>query len=272
MTHNRRFFRVLNFFPAIPLLVVASSGTSLADTVYLKNGAWIDGIVRTRSTEVIQVDIGSIGKLEIPFEEVYRIEKNSRTGSMESLSVAGRVLEVEVDPTKKDEEGDDDDDNGDDDDHANDGRPLGDSLLGEEEEIDPKLKARIEKLVSDLERKKSRYRVRAERHLKAVGPPAAPFLVPLAKSRSDLVRISVFRLFHSFGEDGVIEECIEALVDSNEYVRDYAHRVLKRVTGEKFGYKPLASPRRRESAQKKWKKWWAEEKELLAELEATAGE
>ena len=71
------------------------------------------------------------------------------------------------------------------------------------------------------------------------------------------------RLFYAFGDDRVIEPCIGRLVDSNEYVRDYAHKALVRVTGEGFGYRARATPRRRELAQRKWKAWWAkEEKEL----------
>lgn len=260
------FAGLLGVFPA--LLV--------ADTVYLKNGAWIDGIVRTRSAEVIQVDIGNIGRMEIPLEEVYEIEKNSRTGSSMFLSVEGREVDVAIDPEGEDadveEEGGDDESEGDDEEGDQEGEGEdekgGEAYEIEAEPIDPELKERIEKLVYDLQRQKSRYRVRAERHLKAVGPPAIPFLVPLADHEGELVRIAVFRLFHSFGDDRVIDSCIEGLVDTNEYVRDYAYRALQRITKEDFGYKPFSSPRRRDTAKRKWARWWEEEKAILQELQA----
>ena len=52
-----------------------------ADTVYLKNGAYIDGIVTARSETLLTITIGQIGKLEVAMEDVIRVEKNSRTGS-----------------------------------------------------------------------------------------------------------------------------------------------------------------------------------------------
>ena len=70
------------------------------------------------------------------------------------------------------------------------------------------------------------------------------------------------------GDESVIEACIEALTDSNEFVRDFAGKTLERVTHEDFGYQPEASPRRREQAQEKWRKWWASEKD---ELEKSRG-
>ncbi|MGH9361505.1 MAG: HEAT repeat domain-containing protein, partial [Thermoanaerobaculia bacterium] len=131
-------------------------------------------------------------------------------------------------------------------------------------EIDPELKQRIEELIEELKRQKPRNRVQAERHLEAIGQPAIPFLIPVAKNKSDLVRIAVLRLFHSFGDDQVIEVAIEGLLDDNEYVRDYANRTLKRVSGEDFGFQPNASPRRREVAQRKWLERWDKEKKLHA--------
>ena len=256
------------------ILLLGVSTLVVADTVYLKNGAWIDGIVRTRNSEVIQLDIGRIGKMEIPLEEVYEIEKNSRTGSDAVLSVEGRELEVAVGQPKDGKKSSGkksgktpDVEDEDEDDRQDDKAGKADGLEEEESWIDPELKKRIDGLVADLKRQKSKFRVRAQRHLRAVGPPAIPFLVPLAEDNSELVRVSVFRLFHALGDDTVIEVCIEALVDSNEYVRDFSHRALRRITGENFGYKPFASPRRREGVYKKWKKWWDEEQALLDEIQ-----
>jgi len=52
-----------------------------ADTVYLKNGAWIDGTVRARDEQIVEVQIGEVGKIEIKVEDIYEIEKNNRTGA-----------------------------------------------------------------------------------------------------------------------------------------------------------------------------------------------
>lgn len=292
-----RFTQAL-LLPGILTVAVLLAGPRSveADTVYLKNGNWIDGTVGYRSDVWIELQVGDIGRMKIALEDIYLIEKNKRTGGEAILKgyVGGQGQKEEVDPDDvegSDEESDDDGpssgkedgdessrtsdpDEGDPGDSGSDAEPGEDDLEearallgGEEEEISPELKKKIEGLVQDLQRQKSRYRVRAERQLKAVGRPAIPYLVPVLRKRdksSDLTRIAVMRLFHSFGDDRVIEPCIDSLNDRNEYVRQYANKALIRITGENFGFQPSASPRRRELVQKKWAKWWKSELEELA--------
>ena len=66
-----------SLIPCISCLLAASLE---ADTVYLKNGSWIDGRVRARNQKVVEIEIGKIGKMEINADEIYEIEKNRRTG------------------------------------------------------------------------------------------------------------------------------------------------------------------------------------------------
>jgi hypothetical protein len=305
---NRRFP------PLAWILIAVSISVDVgADTVYLKNGSWIDGIVKTRSEERILVEIGDLGKIEIPLGDVYKVEKNSRTGGTKRVSVEGRELDVDVGkpsgsaPDSGSEssasgapvdaevaqlrskgstaggpegtrspaptDGDVADSPG--------SAPVspaasgssadrsgsGDTGSSSHPPIDPELASRIAELIEELQRDKAKFRVRAERHLKAVGPPAIPALLEQRNHRSELVRVAVFRLFESFGDERVIEACIEGLTDGNEYVRDYAHRALQRLTQEDFGYRPFASPRQRESRAEKWSDWWAKEKAALEALQ-----
>jgi hypothetical protein len=269
--------------PVFMLGTVLASGDFLpADTVFLKNGSWIDGIVKARDADRVLVEIGNIGTLEIRLEDIYEIEKNSRSGGEILVPVDGRKLDVNVRPVEakgsRTKGGSD----------AAQGAPPGrkpgavappeapeepDEEPREEasaSDADPALKERIAALTKDLVRQQSRYRVRAERLLKAIGPPAIPDLLLLAKHESDLVRVSVFRLFNAFGDERVIDACIDALLDPNEFVRDNAHRALTRITHEDFGFQPLANPRRREHDQQKWRRWWREEKALAEELSEKA--
>jgi hypothetical protein len=268
---------------AVALVCLGLLATPLvADTVYLKNGAWIDGMVRARNDTVATIEIGSIGKLEIAVADIHEIEKNNRTGEDYNVPTDGRQLELadvalgdktqdQNEPkkaattTEKDDDASEDEGGQDEDDDAKWEPPS-------EEEIDPKLKKRIEELVEDLDRDKSRYRVRAERHLKAIGPPCVPYILRLATNERGLTRIAVFRLFYEFGDERVLESCIEGLLDTSEYVRSNAKKALRRITQRDFGYSPSSSPRRRELAQKKWAKWWDEEqKELAAIKKLSAG-
>ncbi len=248
-------------------LALVTAAPATADTIFLKNGALIDGQITHRTDHSIVLQIGDVGQVEIPREEIYLIEKNKRTGGEVLKSAVDTKSRVELvkQQERKDQSG-----------AVLDRLPVADGdtgtmidapMIGEEEEsIDPELKKRIERLVEDLDNQQRRYRVRAERHLKAIGRPSIPYLVPLAKSKRDLTRVAVMRLFYAFGDDRAIEPSVDALLDVNEYVRDYANKTLIRITGEDFGFVAQATPRRRELAQRKWKKWWETERK---ELEAT---
>jgi len=306
----------------LSLAVLFPASTAFADTVYLKNGEWIDGMVSLKTNTFVELQIGDIGKIELGLDEIHSIEKNSRTG--------GKTVEPYVEPRGRTEvigekgkgAGKGESEKGDsrdqakrpdkksaekaadktgekatdkagekpagksggsakEDEEAGDenagGKEAADKAAKEKKDaeeaaalakkvnIDPELKKRIEDLVAELQREKARNRVQAERHLEAIGPPAIPFLIPIARSSNDLTRVAVMRLFHSFGDQQVIEVTLQGLLDENEYVRDYSNQTLKRITGEDFKYLPSASPRRREAAHQKWTEWWENEKKSMAE-------
>jgi hypothetical protein len=272
---------------ALLLAGIGCGGYLEADTVFLKNGSLIDGIVTHRDQDSILLQIGSIGKLEIPLAEVYLIEKNKRIGGellKSSVDVEGKIELV------KGVKGSDSADGaskkaaskdapaavkkpkpaaetpGGDSEEVDESSPLTDDPVADDEKkVDADLKERIDALVVDLESENRKFRIRAERHLKAIGRPAIPSLIPLAKSKKDLTRVAVMRLFHGFGDERVIGVCLEGLNDINEYVRDHSNRALVRITGEDFGFQSNAPPRRREQAQAKWLKWWTDEQKALDE-------
>ena len=253
-----------------------------ADTIFLKNGEFIDGIVSRKTDSFVELQIGDIGKVDIPRDEIYSIEKNTRTGVHAGAKGATDdeknrqvVREIKEDlkggkPGAKPEESPPGKE-------ATPVRETSEPRSGEPDpdadsdappstpakKLDPELEERIAKLIRDLERDRSRNRTQAERHLAAIGPPALPALLKLTGSANDLTRIAVLRLFHEFGDEQVIDACIASLLDDNEFVREYANKTLKRVTGEDFKYQPNASPRRRESAQAKWRDWWKADQEQV---------
>jgi hypothetical protein len=254
---------------------------ALADTVYLKNGAWIDGVAIQRDDAVL-VRIGEIGRVELELDDVYAIERNSLTGS-ETTAAAVQARGVEITPQKVDQEdpgaadesaprdGPDEAKSGEKRDAGNEGASSSKSQAAGDAEVEaiaPELKALIEKHVADLKRDQAKFRVRAERHLKRVGTVAIPFLIPLVRDGGEQTRVAVMRLFLGFGDERVVDPCIGALLDSNEYVRDFAQQTLRRVTLENFGFHANASPRRRRFAQQKWAKWWRAEQKELEEVRA----
>ena len=264
------------------LLIVA--GEVRADTVHLKNGAYIDGIVTARNDRVIMITIGRIGKLEISVDDVSRVEKNSRTGARDRVPVDSRSLAVSL-PTWNERPEDADNE-------AAESEELGDDDLGEaedeeaedaseseevaddsdssnsvdkkekEEELEPKVKEEIEQAAKDLQRQRSQFRWRAERKLRAIGKPAVPFLVPLAAAENELTRTIVMRFFSEYADDDteVIEACLDTLGDDSVYVRGYAVQALRRLTKQNFGFRPKSSSRARARGRENWSIWWKVEK------------
>jgi len=269
--------------------VLAATMSAHGDTVYLKNGAYIDGMVKARTAQTIDIEIGKIGKLEIPVSDVDAVEKNGRTGDGHVIDRQGRPADPRVAALIKEKEAGAADKKSAAD--AKDGTPAKDSKTepdadtkaeeagadeeeAEEEEpekpkepdIAPALKAKILQHVEDLKRQKAQFRTRAERHLRAIGAPALPYLYPITTHELEVTRIAAMRLISDLGDETSIETCLDRLLDPSEFVRDLANRTLERVTQESFGFQASANPRRREMAYAKWRKWWEAEK---AELSAT---
>jgi len=67
--------------PLLVLALLAFTGSGVhGDTVYLKNGSSIDGVFIGKHEGHVILQIGNLGKMEFPEEEVLTIEKNARTG------------------------------------------------------------------------------------------------------------------------------------------------------------------------------------------------
>jgi len=269
--------RPMSFILTVALVFpfVTTSGLR-ADTVFLKNGAYIDGIVTTRSEKSILISIGSIGKIEIETEIISHIEKNSRTGSRERVPVDSRELELPESLRSRQEEGgadasqqDTENEASGSEDEESEGQAVDEERTSvkdddEAEALDPKLREEIEQAIRDLERQKSKYRWRAERKLRSIGEPAVPFLLPLARSPSELTRTIVMRFFAEYADgsdDEIMEAILSGLDDDKPYVRNYAVHALRRITGRGFNFRATGSSSRRYAAREKWGLWWEAEKE-----------
>src|SRR6266542_6568453 len=76
-------------------VILVPASTAFGDTVYLRNGEWIDGMVSLKTNTFVELQIGEIGKIELSLDEIHSIEKNSRTG--------GKSVEPYVEPKGKTE-------------------------------------------------------------------------------------------------------------------------------------------------------------------------
>ena len=118
------------------------------------------------------------------------------------------------------------------------------------------LKTQITTAVEELARWRSRNRVRAENHLRAIGPPAIPFLRGAAADPFELTRRAALRIVRDVADPEGIPIAIGALLDSDDMVRETALEALQTMTREDLGYNPYDTPRRRLSAYGRWQDWW----------------
>lgn len=247
----------------IPLLVSVAlvfatlGATTFADTVYLRNGSSIDGVVLGKHEGQVIIQIGNLGRMEIPEKDVETIEKNARTGPVNPDRGEKRkddsVKELEK---KKDREG-----------KANKG--VREATV--EDTIPKELEKEIQELVYDLTRQRSSTRTRAERKLSEIGKPAVSYVRAVTTHASDLTRIAAFRILKKTPLVESTEAAIVGLTDEERFVRKLAWETLQEITGENwvFPWDDSASDREREKAKVKWDAWWQVEK---ARLEKEAAE
>ena len=236
-------------------------GTARADTVYLRNGSTIDGMVVGRKEGLVLLQIGNLGRMEIPEKDIEQIEKNARTGYVDPKR------NVDKDKLEENLTGDRDKDSD----------KKGDTSGGknppvEKEEVptlDPDTEEKVKAWVYDLTRQRSAHRVRAERRLTALGSPVVPHLLPVARHPADFTRIAVFRMFKKIGDDRVIDACLAALEDENRFVRKMAWESLRKLSGRRyfFPWNDDATDRQRTKAIQRWREWWEKEQERRAEEE-----
>lgn len=242
---------------------VAPAARVHADTVFLKNGAAIDGIMVGKKAGVLLLQIGNLGRMEIPEKDIKHVEKNTRTGYVDPRR-STRKKKIGEQPVDDDPEGPE--------------RPG--RLESDETPLDEETKKRVKSWVYDLTRQKIAHRVRAERRLTAIGSQVIPHVLPIANHPSELTRIAAFRIFKNVAKVGdarVIEPCLEALEDEKRFVRKMAWETLRKVSQKRFRFPwdDDNTERQRERGRKRWQGWWEKEqkrREAAAKSEKAARE
>ena len=154
------------------------------------------------------------------------------------------------------------------------------SLLNPQE-LTPKDKARIKKLIAALGHDDWRVREKATVDLSGLGPEALPLVQAAAKSKDHEVVIRTGRIVEAIeartGDPGdklapvidvltagrdkrLVGMLIELLGHASVGARYAAEYGLRRITGKAFGYNAYGDVGRRADALEKWRKWWKESK------------
>ncbi len=238
--------------------VLTIATVTFADTLYLKNGAAIDGIVTGRHDGNIVLNIGNVGTIKIPIPEVERVEKNARTGYLDpnrGKKESRPKLLPEVEKAEEEQKrAEKDKKDGSDKDKSK-------SKAETTDKLDPEVEKKIRELAFELTRQRTQNRVRAERKLREYGDLALPELLKLTDHEFVRTRAAVFRLFSETKDFRVVDPSVRALEDSDRFVRKLAWETLKNVSGKKYSFPWDGSERQRLAAGKKWVDWYLEEKE-----------
>ena len=88
-------------------------------------------------------------------------------------------------------------------------------------------------------------------------------VLPLASDADPFVRRLVLEGISEFRDRRVVDTLLVALADPEEIVRFTAHASLKRVTGQNLPFDPDASDSERSAMQRRWKKWWDENRDAF---------
>ncbi len=246
----------LLFLAALGLCLIGGATAVRADTIYLRNGSTIDGLVLGKHEGHVILQIGNLGKMEIPEKDVEAVEKNARTGPINPDRGERKKKDDDANPVGEREKR-----------HRDDG-----SESDEEEggEIDPELEQEIQELVFDLTRQRATARTRAEKKLITMGKVVVPFVLPVATNPSELTRIAVFRILKKNPDVQACDASIAALGDEARFVRKLAWETLQEITGESwvFPWDDSATNRERDTATERWSGWWSAEKARIEKEEA----
>lgn len=116
----------------------------------------------------------------------------------------------------------------------------------------------IQDAVRELSRQRTQNRVRAERHLKNMGPAVLPYLEAVAGHPFELTRRAVQRIVRDLGDPRGASIAIEALNDPDDFVRSLARDALEVLLPSDIAYDPTASEKRRGMAQNEYRLLWDE--------------
>jgi len=249
-TTTRPFVEVIS-------LVLLLAMSLHADTVTLKNGAKIDGMVTGRHEGYVILSIGNVGTMKLLETEIAKIEKNARTGYLDperSGKKAKQLPKVGGDSKKAEEAG------------KKKESDTKKGAVGKVVELSPEQSKRIKTLANELTKQKTTKRTRAERQLLAFGDAALPEVIKLSKHPFMRTRAAVFRILKASRDFQIVQPCLEGLRDENEFVRKLAWEAIKNVSKKRYSFPwDSKSAIKRQKAIAKWEKWVEREEQQRRE-------
>jgi hypothetical protein len=217
-------------------VVAADGGATITTThvVHLRDGTKIQGTVVAENDEVVVLTLGAMGRILIPRWRVTKIDRIEGTYRLPPPPPPAAPAE----PIEGEEE-----------DAPEEPAPAAEAAASSEPalpptpsglDLSPEAKRFISEQVFLLTRQRSDKRVRAENKLREIGPVVVPYLRAALEFDFELTRRAAMRVLRDVGSADAVPLAIEALTDSDYYVRLHAVQTLQRVLGEDVTFSPRA--------------------------------
>lgn len=252
-----------------------------ADTIHLRNGATIDGVITGTQDGTVVILIGNMGKLCIAETEIARIERNDRTGPLrgddppaprpavpDGSATGKSPASGASGSTEQARAG-----------NGGTGKPgsevaRDDAGKPRRPALTPEQEKELHELVFQLTRQDNRKRTRAEHQLLGRGPEVIPFVLPLTTHPLEWTRVATFRILHRHGGEEVVDAALLALEDDSQWVRKLAWETLCKVSGRGFPFPwdENSSATQRQQARTRWVEWWDERRRQRDEEQRTREE
>jgi hypothetical protein len=238
----------------VPFLLLVW-GILLADTVTLRNGGKLHGKVIKESEEEIVLRITDIGTMTLRKRDVVSVQKDQTDATApppSQVTEEEKPAPAEEKPAEKASGKEE---------PANKEQPTTKQADEKEAEPDPELKAQIDELIQQLALRRTGYRSNAKAKLAEIGKPAVSALIKILKEGTDWQREGAAELLGTIGDKRATEPLINALPDTNEFVRKNAIDSLSTLTNQTLDFVYDAPEADRQEAVKKWQEWLAKKKE-----------
>lgn len=218
-------------------------------SICLKNGRTILGTVTARNDHHLTVRFGSFGTMLIPRNQVDQIKEKPAVVALSSRALTA-TTKPSCPPATRQKAG----------------PQTGKAAKADRFTLPPIPEDQVQQLkrwLYELSRTDSHNRIRAERHLKAMGNIVVGPVIPFTRKPQWLIRCAALRILAEVNHPAGVTAIFTALQDSHPVVRQVADESLRKVTGCDSPSKPYRDTK---GAHKKFADRWAailKKKQLL---------
>ncbi len=233
--------------------------------IQLKNNRKIEGTVTKKSEDKVHVAIGDLGTVILKRSMIASIAP--RKGAIKLPPPAPRSKQEKEPkqklkhPSKQHVEG-------------SDAETAGTEEKGMEQAgrftpppVPEAKQKELDQWLYDLGRQSGKHRIRAERHLKAMGGFVTAPVIPYTEKKEWLIRCAALRILGHVAHPSGVPAIWRALTDEHETVRKVASQQLTRITGREGPDKRSTSPRSYKKAAAAWKDYLQQQNLLPGAVE-----